>query len=623
MKTFNTSLVSTNQKPKKEEEALGKIWTSEKITEVQEYLAKGKLHPLGNPFFEKIVGLRNSNVTYEYSEDEIEEIIKCSEDIIYFAEKYCQIKTENGQYEHFKLRPYQKKALKKMMENDYLIYLASRQIGKTVMTSIFMLWYLCFNTEKNVLAVANKDKTVVEIVDKVKKIYKRLPFFLQPGIVKWNEGEISFDNDCRLSTSATTEDAGVGFTIDFLYADEFAKVPNNIARRFWASIYPTISSIKNGKCIITSTADGFNLFYEIYMASLSGKNEFGNHLTTWDEVPGRDEIWKQREIANLGEGGEDIFNREYECKFQEGSDILLDTESLATMKENKKTFQHIIIDEFEELGIPYKNLKWAPDLGDLSNERKFVLTIDLSLGVGLDYSVITICEIIKMTKEEIEQVKNPIDEKDFLKLSQVGIWSDNVVDIKTVAEITMGVVRFLGEENSIINFETNQGGDYFLRSLEDDEDFYGDIIVYTKHKKDSPKERPGVKISQYNKVNYCNELKNLIRKKRFVVYDEDTVEEFTQFGKNKKGSYSNDSGNDDKVMSWVNLVPSIYSFTYQELSEDVINSYDKELLDLIYSKISNSENSEYVDYSKVYDGIDIQMEMNRIYNNPFGSYKGK
>lgn len=620
MKTFNSSLIQQSKLTKKEEESqIGKVWTSAKVVECVELLQKGRLHLLGNPFYEKTIGLRNGNITFEYSEEEINELIKCKNDIIYFAEKYCKIKTEEGQYTHFNLRPYQKKALKGMVENNYLIYLASRQIGKTVMSSIFMLWFLCFHTEKNIFGVANKEKTVIEIVSKIKAIYKNLPFFIQPGIVKWNEGEIAFDNDCRMSTSATVEDAGVGFTIDLLYADEFAKVPNNIIRRFWASIYPTLSSVKNGRVIITSTADGFNLFWELYNGAMMGTNEFKHHTTYWYEVPGRDEDWKRREISNLGEDGEEVFNREYECKFQESSTVLLDSESLEDMKTNSKPFEYKVIDELEDIDVNYKDLIWAKDFEEDKEDypNRYLLTIDLSLGVGLDYSVINIFKICKMSKVEIDNVKVPIDEKDFLKLEQVGLWRSNSTSIDVVANITMAIVKHLGLEQCVVNFETNQGGDYFLRCLEDDDDYYDDLIIHTKHKQDASKEKPGVKLTANNKVNFCNELKHLIRKNRVKVYESASVDEFTKFGKNKKGSYSNESGNDDIVMSIVHVVPSLKSFNYDGIALDVVDSYEKEILDIIYEKLKNNENSNYIDQTSIYNDIDVQMEINRINKNPF------
>ena len=49
-----------------------------------------------------------------------------------------------------------------------------------------------------------KGKTAAEILDKVKKIYLEVPYFLKPGIYKWNMGEIVLDNGCRILTAATS-----------------------------------------------------------------------------------------------------------------------------------------------------------------------------------------------------------------------------------------------------------------------------------------------------------------------------------------------------------------------------------------------------------------------------------
>ena len=96
------------------------------------------------------------------------------------------------------LRDYQERYLKHLMDHRLSIYLACRQASKTTMSSLFMLHYILFNVDKNALVLGNKRKTAVEILDKAKKIFVELPYFLRPGIYKWNEGEIVLDNGCRL-----------------------------------------------------------------------------------------------------------------------------------------------------------------------------------------------------------------------------------------------------------------------------------------------------------------------------------------------------------------------------------------------------------------------------------------
>jgi hypothetical protein len=130
-----------------------------------------------------------------------------------------------------------------------------------------MLHYCLFNNDKGVMIVANKADTVIEIIDKIKNIYKLLPFFLKGGIINWNTRSIVFENGCRIKSSARTKEPAIGFTIDFLYMDEFAHVPNTIARAYYKAVIPTVSSIKDSKIIITSTPNGANLFKELVVSS--------------------------------------------------------------------------------------------------------------------------------------------------------------------------------------------------------------------------------------------------------------------------------------------------------------------------------------------------------------------
>lgn len=211
----------------------------------------------------------------------------------YFSQKFCNIKKEDGAIGPMKLRDYQKDILNLFMNNDRSILMASRQVGKTITAAITILYYCIFNNDKNILIAANIKQTTDEIITKIKSIYYYLPFWLKPGVTIWNKGEITFgDTKCRIKTSATTKTAAIGNTIDLLYLDEFAHVPNNIAEDFYRSILPTVAAIEDSKVIITSTPNGYNLFWKI----LSGaekedgdpdKNPYKSMRVYWYEVPGR------------------------------------------------------------------------------------------------------------------------------------------------------------------------------------------------------------------------------------------------------------------------------------------------------------------------------------------------
>lgn len=163
----------------------------------------------------------------------------------------------------------------------------------TVSAAIFILHFCTFNINKNVMIAANKRDTVNEIVSKIKEIYYLLPFFLQPAILNVNQSQITFgDTKCRIKTTAATKTAAVGFTCDLLYMDEMALIPNNISEDLYRSIFPTISAVKNSKIIITSTPNGYNLFWRLLSGAEKvpgeeGKNAYMPMRVYWWQVPGR------------------------------------------------------------------------------------------------------------------------------------------------------------------------------------------------------------------------------------------------------------------------------------------------------------------------------------------------
>jgi hypothetical protein len=97
------------------------------------------------------------------------------------------------------------------------------------------------------------------------------------------------------------------------------------------AIFPAIAANKTSKIIISSTPlysyklknildeEGNNQtitvqnpFHKIWSDSEDGKNQFVRTIIKWDEIPGRNNEWKQRMIDNIGI---DAWNLEYECKF--------------------------------------------------------------------------------------------------------------------------------------------------------------------------------------------------------------------------------------------------------------------------------------------------------------------
>jgi hypothetical protein len=163
----------------------------------------------------------------------------------------------------------------------------------TINSAIAILYYCVFEYKKNIMIGANISATAEDILLKIKDVYYLLPFWLKPSVKVWSVKQITFgDTKCRIKTTATTRTAAIGNTIDMLFLDEFAHVPGNIAGDYYKSIYPTVSSIKNSKIIITSTPNGYNKFWELLDGAekplgAEGKNTFVPKRVYWHQVPGR------------------------------------------------------------------------------------------------------------------------------------------------------------------------------------------------------------------------------------------------------------------------------------------------------------------------------------------------
>lgn len=114
-------------------------WSSKKVTQLMAAIEDG-YKPKSTPFYEGNTNLRKGNIVFEYTDYELREIQKCAKDIVYFANNYCTVMTDNG-LQTITLRPYQEDMLRQFQEERFNVCLASRQVGKcvTFYTEIILL----------------------------------------------------------------------------------------------------------------------------------------------------------------------------------------------------------------------------------------------------------------------------------------------------------------------------------------------------------------------------------------------------------------------------------------------------------------------------------------------------
>jgi phage terminase large subunit-like protein len=280
---------------------------------------------LGNPL------LKKGGTPIEWTADLLKEYMKCAEDPIYFAENYIKIVHVDRGFIPIELYDFQKDIVKSISKHRRVVVNASRQAGKTTTAVAIILHYILFNEYKTVALLANKAASALEILNRIQMAFEALPDWLQQGVVTWNKGSMELENGCKVIAAASSSSSIRGKSIAFLYIDETAFLNN--WEEFFASVYPTISSGKETKILLTSTPNSLNHFWKICKEAQEdvndigqGKNGYIYKEVRWNDVPGRDEAWKEDTLASISWNMEQ-FSQEFDCVTSESKIQLLDTET--------------------------------------------------------------------------------------------------------------------------------------------------------------------------------------------------------------------------------------------------------------------------------------------------------
>ena len=563
------------------------IWSTEAIDMAIKGLSQGK-RLVANPFYDGNTRLLKGDLAFERTDEEIKEWIKCKEDILYFCEKYCKIKTPKG-ITHFNLRDYQKNYLKHLSDNQLSICLQCRQSGKTSTTSLFMLHFMLFNVDKNALICSNKFKSAKEVVTKAKAIYQEIPYFLKPGIYKWNEAEIVMDNGCRIMAETTTIKSGVGDTIDFLLLDEFAHVPPHILDTFYNNVFPTISAAK-AKLAIISTQNGRNLFYRLYMGACQGLNEYKPFKVEWQDVPEwnpetgewekRGQEWYERQVGNYG--SVEAFESQMGTKFDLDSNTLVSTRFISK----------ISAEEFQPQPLEGVTLHeywfWKPgyDINRLSREF-LVITCDLAEGLSQDYTVFSVYRLTTPGSDDMECI---------------GYFRCNT---RPRHDCSVSLLEFItlktNQLHTILSYERNTYGELFKRDLLDtaEERFpsWSQEMIVKFYNEAGTKYNHGVLLTRANKSANCVLFKEDFESSKIINTDERFLFELQNFCDDGKGYYKASYGHDDIVMTVVQLEFVKPTLQFANLREE---------FDMIYPVLSQDKDEGSIyEMGTIYDFMNV------------------
>jgi len=457
---------------------------------------------------------------------EIEEYEKCVLDPKYFIKNFCKIVTLDDGLQPFRLYPYQERFIDTLHNQRWVISMQPRQMGKSQVVAAYILWYCLFNNNTESAILANKAAAAREIMSRFQLMFEYLPKFLQQGVKTWNKGDIELENGSKVFTAATTGAGLRGKSLNFVYMDEVAIVPNNVFEDFFVSTYPTLSSGKKTKIVMTSTPLGYNHFWKFWSEAENGVNGFTTVKVDYWEHPKRDKAWADEQLRILGELK---YTQEVLCSFLGSSNTLIRADVVSRLPIANPIYSKDNLDIYEG---PIKK-----DPNKKNQPHTYVMCIDTAKGTGGDYSAISVIDVTSTPYKMVAKFR------------------DNKIAPLMFPSVIYKLARDYNDAWCL--FETNaseQVPHIMYNELE-----YENILFVTRGK--SGQEigggysgrtyQMGLNMDKKVKRIGCANIKSLVEEGHIYVPDRDTISEMSTFVQVKDSFAADEGYHDDMMMTLV------------------------------------------------------------------------
>jgi hypothetical protein len=280
------------------------------------------------------------------------------------------------------------------------------------------------------------------------------------------------------------------------------------------------------------------MFYKIWEGAIQGSNEFKPFKIKWQDVPGRDEKWKEETIANTSELQ---FKQEFEVSFIGSSQTLIDSDVLLGMQaQSPLKIQHEI-NYYEE-----------PAEG-----HEYILCADVSKGRGQDYSTFSVIDISQ----------NPF--------KQVCTYRNNTISPLLFPNMIVRAAKVYNE--ALVIIENNDAGMVVCNSVYYDHEYENTFTTSTVKSNGI-----GVTMSRKVKRIGCSNLKDIIEDSKLHIVDPETISELSSF-EPKGESYAGKAGtHDDSVMNFVLFAWFVSTDIFESMSNIQLKDllYQEKLLEM-------------------------------------------
>ena len=365
--------------------------------------------------------INKSNKHLFTSQNMMNELIKCKMSAVYFIENYVSVPVAGGRVpikesEQWNSTDKYKIIVDLFQQHDAVLYMSSRQSGKTTTSAMYLLWCMIFFPKIQISYLTLDKNRAVDMISRMKEMMDSLPRWMQvkpkSGAERLSYYELI--NGSKISASFVSgsndpDKVGRGLSSPIVFIDETAFIPH--ADIVWGALQPSVSAAKifakkngypNG-VIFTSTPNGAgaNFFYNVYQNSVKfddiydyehkklhnnyqqeflkpEKNSFISVVLHWSEF--RSQEWYEQQRKDLNFNQRKI-SQELDLSFLGSDTCIFDDNIIAALIPKKK---------YSKITLPYG---CEFDLYDeIDPNEKYYLGVDtaMSTGSGSDYSAMVL-----------------------------------------------------------------------------------------------------------------------------------------------------------------------------------------------------------------------------------------
>lgn len=475
------------------------------------------------------------------SEDQLFQLNECRkvmDSFMFFLDNYVWIEDKEAKCPmKLELWDSQRKIIPLMSDELLLLLLKTRQVGLTWLAAAYVLWRVLRHPLFLAIIISASEDHAIEFLARVFFILDRLPAWMIPPIKSRTKLQLELSHHgntiATIKSMPTIEMGAESKTPNILIIDEAHTIRES--RNIYNSSYPGIEQAKGQVMIIANSvknAPGWAFVRDLYLDSMSGKNQFKRIFLPWNAHPDRPADFRERmELAGMAK--EDVVWH-FPATEQEaisaisssyfGDVLVRHNRAVPGMrgifKRNSSNNEVEFIPQnngiVELWRYPYFMVKkWDNYLWD----RRYALGSDVSEGVGSSFSICYVMD--RLLDEFVCKIKsNRID---------AHTWGD---------QVAMASEYY---EKGVITVERTGAGQTTVKRLEELKANQSVRIVSGKTNSGITKEY-GWHESSQSKHELCGDLRRWLREMRGIVWDSELISQCQTWIESETGKLGPETG---------------------------------------------------------------------------------